>query len=65
MERVAELPACQKCKEGKLLPLSDYGRDGAPITYKAWACSNPACGFNVRIDNGELSYGRTIGTSHK
>ena len=65
MERVVELPVCQKCKEGRLLPLSDYGRDGAPITYKAWACSNPSCGFNVRIDNGELSYGRTIGASHK
>jgi hypothetical protein len=65
MERVPELPVCQKCKEGILLPLSDYGRDGAPITFKAWACSNASCGFNVRIDNGELSYGRTIGTSHK
>lgn len=59
------LPACQKCNSGTLLPLSDYGRDGAPITYKAWACSNPSCGFNVRIDNGELSYGRTVGTSQK
>jgi hypothetical protein len=48
-----------------LLPLSDYGRDGAPITFKAWACSNPACGFNLRIDNGELSYGRVIGTLQK
>lgn len=60
-----ELPKCQKCGTGTLLPLSDYGRDGAPITYKAWACSNAACGFNVRIDNGELSYGRTVGTSQK
>jgi len=50
---------------GALLPLSDYGRDGAPITYKAWVCSNPECGFNIRIDNGEISYGRTIGSSHK
>jgi hypothetical protein len=65
MEKSIELPSCQKCKEGTLLPLSDYGRDGAAITYKARACSNPACGFNVRIDNGELSYGRTIGVSHK
>jgi hypothetical protein len=48
-----------------LLPLSDYGRDGAPINYKAWVCSNPSCGFNVRIDNGEISLGRTIGTSTK
>jgi hypothetical protein len=48
-----------------MLPLSDYGRDGAPITYKAWVCSNPECGFNIRIDNGELSYGKTVGPSHK
>ena len=61
----AELPKCQKCGSGTLLPLSDYGRDGAPITYKAGACSNAACGFNVRIDNGELSYGRSVGTSQK
>ena len=65
MEQRIEWPACRKCNTGILLPLSDYGRDGAPITYKAWACSNPACGFNVRIDNGELSYGRTVGTSNK
>ena len=48
-----------------LIPLSDYGRDGAPITYKAWVCSNPECGFNIRIDNGEISFGRTIGQSLK
>jgi len=65
MEKPMEWPGCRKCHSGTLLPLSDYGRDGAPITYKAWACSNPECGFNLRIDNGELSYGRTVGTSHK
>ncbi len=58
-------PKCQKCNEGVLIPLSDYGRDGAPITYKAWVCSNPPCGFNIRIDNGEISLGRTVGTSDK
>jgi hypothetical protein len=58
-------PACLKCNQGVLLPLSDYGRDGAPIRYKAWVCSNPNCGFNVRIDNGEISLGRTIGMSVK
>ena len=58
-------PACLKCHSGVLLPLSDYGRDGAPIRYKAWVCSNPNCGFNMRIDNGEISIGRTIGTSAK
>ena len=65
MDKPKEWPPCQKCDSGSLLPLSDYGRDGAPITYKAWACSNSACGFNIRIDNGELSYGRTIGASQK
>ena len=49
-----DLPQCKKCGEGKLLPLSDYGRDGAPITFKAWVCTNPDCGFNLRIDNGEI-----------
>jgi hypothetical protein len=28
-------------------------------------CSNPECGFNVRIDNGELGYGRAVGASLK
>jgi len=65
MAALPEFPPCTRCEGGVLLPLSDYGRDGAPITYKAWACSNPACGFNLRIDNGELSYGRVIGTSQK
>jgi hypothetical protein len=60
-----ELPTCRKCREGSLLPLSDYGKDGAPITYKAWVCSNPECGFNLRIDNGEISFGRSVGQSHK
>lgn len=60
-----QFPDCRKCGNGNLLPLSDYGRDGAPITFKAWACSNPECGFNIRIDNGELSFGRMIGQSYK
>ena len=58
-------PRCLKCEKGILLPLSDYGRDGAPIRYKAWVCSSPECGFNIRIDNGEISFGRTIGQSAK
>lgn len=56
---------CLKCKNGVLLPLSDYGRDGAPIRYKAWVCNNPDCGFNIRIDNGEISYGKELGFSSK
>ena len=58
-------PDCKKCGEAVLIPLSDYGRDGASIMFKAWVCSNPGCGFNLRIDNGEISLGRTIGQSFK
>ena len=60
-----DFPKCLKCHEGILVPLSDYGRDGAPIQYKAWACTNPECGFNLRIDNGELSIGKQIKESYK
>jgi hypothetical protein len=60
-----EFPLCLKCDRGNLLPLSDYGRDGATINYKAWVCSNPDCGFSIRIDNGEISYGRQIQVSSK
>jgi len=58
-------PDCQKCEKGILVPLSDYGREGAPIQYKAWVCTNPECGFNLRIDNGEISQGRPVGMSFK
>ena len=56
---------CKKCGQGVLLPMSDYGRDGAPIRFKAWVCSDPDCGFNIRIDNGEITFGRSIGQSYK
>ena len=65
MPEESGFPPCQKCGAGILLPLSDYGRDGASIRYKAWVCSNPQCGFNIRIDNGEISLGRSIGQSYK
>ncbi len=58
-------PECLKCQNGLLIPLSDYGREGATIRYKAWVCSNPECGFNIRIDNGEITFGRSIGQSYK
>lgn len=60
-----DFPQCRKCDDGKMLPMSDYGREGAPIMFKAWVCSNPECGFNIRIDNGEISFGRSIGQSYK
>ncbi len=58
-------PKCLKCNVGILVPLSDYGRDGATIEYKAWVCTNPDCGFNIRIDNGEISLGKGIKESTK
>lgn len=60
-----DFPKCLRCEKGVLVPLSDYGRDGASIRYKAWVCNNPDCGYNLRIDNGEISMGRTIGMSGK
>jgi hypothetical protein len=54
-----------KCNSGVLVPLSDYGRDGAAIHYKAWACTNPDCGYHLRIDNGELSIGKELKESYK
>jgi hypothetical protein len=63
MER--DHPECMKCSQGVLVPLSDYGRDGATIKYKAWVCINPDCGFSLRIDNGEISIGKEIRQSNK
>lgn len=47
-------PVCQACGDGSLLPLSDFGGQGAPIHYKAWVCSKPECGFNLKIRNGDV-----------
>jgi hypothetical protein len=35
-------------------PLSDFGSQGAAIHYKAWVCTNPECGFNIKIRNGDV-----------
>ena len=47
-------PKCQKCKLGDLVPLSDFGSQGAAIHFKAWVCTNPECGYNMKIRNGDL-----------
>ena len=47
-------PRCQKCQTGDLVPLSDFGSQGAAIHYKAWVCTNPDCGFNLKIRNGDV-----------
>ena len=49
-----EFPECRKCHDGDLVPFSDFGSQGAPIQFKAWVCTNPECGFNIKIRNGEL-----------
>lgn len=54
------LPICRKCQSGDLVPLSDFGGQGAPITYKAWVCTNPACGFNLKIRNGDIHVNEPI-----
>jgi len=59
-------PICQKCKVGVLVPLSDFGSQGAAIHYKAWVCTNPDCGFNLKIRNGDVYINEPIisGTLH-
>jgi hypothetical protein len=47
-------PRCRKCGAGDLVPLSDFGSQGASIQFKAWVCTNPNCLFNVKIRNGDI-----------
>ena len=47
-------PKCRKCDNGDLVPLSDFGSQGAAIHYKSWVCTNPDCGFNLKIRNGDI-----------
>jgi len=63
-EAVMEFPKCQKCSNGILIPLSDYGQEGASVLFKAWVCTNPECGFSLRVDKGEVSYGKKIEHKH-
>ncbi len=57
------LPICRKCRDGELVPLSDFGGQGAPILYKAWVCTNPQCGFNLKIRNGDIHINEPINES--
>ena len=57
-----ELPKCQKCNDGSLIPLSDYGQEGASVIFKAWVCTNPGCGFNIKIRNGDVIMNEPIGS---
>ena len=55
-------PKCKNCETGDLLPLSDFGSQGAAIHYKAWVCSNPECGYNLKIRNGDVFINEPIGS---
>ena len=54
-------PRCRECDDGELVPLSDFGAQGASVLYKAWVCINPRCGFNVKIRNGEVMINEPVG----
>jgi hypothetical protein len=54
-EKVMDWAKCVVCGKGVLLPLSDYGPEGATIMFKAWVCSNRTCGYCIRIDKGQAS----------
>lgn len=60
-----EWPDCLQCEDGQLLPLSDYGPDGASVMYKAWACTNAQCGFVLRIQKGEVAFSRAAAAPAK
>lgn len=51
---IQALPKCRRCNSGDLVPLSDYGSQGAAVHFKAWVCTNPECGFNIKIRNGDI-----------
>ena len=63
-EAEMDLPKCLKCNRGTLIPLSDYGQEGASVMFKAWVCTNPECGFSLRVDKGEVTYGKKIDFKH-
>ena len=47
-------PSCKQCSNGVLVPLSDFGAQGAAVHYKAWVCTDPECDFNLKIRNGDV-----------
>ena len=53
-------PVCRSCDNGQLVPLSDFGGQGASVHYKAWVCTNPDCQFNLKIRNGEIHLNEPI-----
>ncbi len=54
------LPRCLVCNDGDLVPLSDYGGQGAPVHFKAWVCTNPDCSFTIKIRGGEIYFNERV-----
>ena len=59
-DRASGFPLCRACADGELVPLSDYGGQGSAVHYKAWVCTNPDCGYNLKIRNGEVSMNEPV-----
>lgn len=51
-----ELPLCPRCRVSKLIPLSDWGLEGATITFKTWTCVDLKCQFMIKSVKGEPVY---------
>ena len=50
----SNFPVCRVCDAGDLVPLSDFGGQGAAVHWKAWVCTTPDCRFNLKIRNGDV-----------
>ena len=42
-------PECLACEQGVLVPLSDFGGQGASVHYKAWVCTSPIATTTLRF----------------
>ena len=60
MSETNNWPECINCDEGRLVPLSYFGAQGAAVHYKAWVCTNPECEYNIKIRNGEIHVNEPI-----
>ena len=50
--RISQMSGLAMRVNSSRCPIS--GSQGAPIHYKAWVCTNPDCGFNIKIRNGDV-----------
>jgi hypothetical protein len=60
-------PVCQSCKQGVMVPLSDFGAFGPKetqvaigVTYKSWVCNNPKCHYSIRSQRGQILVGKKV-----